>query len=278
MITDSSAVLPPAWADEAGLHVVPLELGWPDGTTTPGDISFAEYRQLAARHGASALTAAPSPGVYQQVCETLLRQAEAVVVVSPPAELSTTYANATLAARAIGDERVRVIDPRTAAAGQGLVALAAARTAGAGADLDAVVDRVLSIAARVEIWATLTNLEQLRRSGRVPAVAAVGAGALGLQPIVRYARGSPRVVGVTRNRERAAAKIFRAWERSAVPSAALELIVLHSDRRDEAEEIARLVRLGTASERIAVVEVSAGLAAHTGPGLLGVAWFWEHLH
>jgi hypothetical protein len=30
--------------------------------------------------------------------------------------------------------------------------------------------------------------------------------------------------------------------------------------------------------KIAAVEVSAGLAAHTGPGLLGLAWFWEPLH
>lgn len=278
VVTDSSGVVPRSWAEEAGLVILPLELGWPDGRTGPGDIGYAEYVREVERHGGSAQTAAPSPGVYQELLSELLVDADAVMVVCPAAELSATYGNALLAARNIEGERVRVLDARTAAAGQGLVAVQAARAASTGAGLDAVVDRALDVAARVEIWATLTRLDQLRRSGRVPAIAAIGAGALGLQPIVRYAKkGSPTVVGVTRSADRAADRLFRAWERTVARRAALELVALHCARADHAESLCRRVLARFPKAKVAVTEVTAGLAAHTGPGLLGVAWWWEPL-
>ena len=275
--TDSSAVVPLDWAEEAGLEIVPLALNWPDGTTGPADIAYAAYEAQAEARDMRATTSAPSPGVYQELSETLLETADGVVIVCPPAEMSSTYGNAVLAARAIGNERVRVIDPRTAAAGQGLVALAAARAAGSGTDLEGVVDHALDVASHVVVWATLTRLDQLRRSGRVPAIAAVGAGALGLQPVVRYAKGSPRVVAVTRSAGRACERIYRAWERSIAPPSALHLVVLHCARAPEAEDLA--VRIGERcpDAAVRVTEVTAGLAAHTGPGLLGLAWWWQHL-
>lgn len=278
VVTDSSGVVPRPWADDAGLVMLPLELGWPDGRTSSGDIGYAEYVQAVERHGGHAQTAAPSPGVYQELLSELLVDADAVLVVCPAAELSATYGNALLAARNLEGERVRVLDARTAAAGQGLVALEAARAARRDASLDAVVDRALDVAARVEIWATLTSLDRLRRSGRVPAIAAIGAGALGLQPIVRYSKkGSPTVVGITRSADRAADRLIRAWERTVARRAALELVALHCARAGDAEGLCRRVLELVPEANAAATEVTAGVAAHTGPGLLGLAWWWEPL-
>jgi fatty acid-binding protein DegV len=128
----------------------------------------------------------------------------------------------------------------------------------------------------VQIWATLSQLDFLRRSGRVPAIAAIGAGALGLQPIVRYAEGTPSLAAVTRSGRRGAERIFRAWQQSIVDGAKLEIVALHSARGEEADELRRRVLERMPNAEPHVVEVTASLAAHTGPGLLGLAWFWEN--
>ena len=277
VVTDSSAVMPDDWRQRLPLRIVPLEVAWADGTLTAGDLP---YSQIAARLASAPVppkTGAPSPGSYQDLLQELFGTSDGVLIVCPAAELSTTYSSATLGARQLGDERVRVLDSKTAAAGQGMVAAEAARAAMDGAHLDAVCDRAITVASRMQIWATLSQLDFLRRSGRLPAIAAIGAGALGLQPIVRYAGSSPAPVGVVRSARSAADRLYRAWERSMARDTRLRAraLAFHSARTTDAQQLCDRIAGRVPSAQADVVEVTASLAAHTGPGLLGLAWFWD---
>jgi DegV family protein with EDD domain len=280
VVTDSSAVLPEGWIDAYGIHVVSLELAWPDGSLSRGDVP---YSMVAERLAAGAMrserpptTGAPSPGTYETIFDHALASGERVIVLTPSAELSSTYRSAELAARAAPSDHIRVIDTQTAAAGQGIVAVEAARAAAAGHDLDAVVERALSVSRRTQIWATLLQLEFLRRSGRIPAVAALGAGALRLEPVVRYTQGSPSLVGVVRSPRTGFERIFREWERTFVEATPLRFVAFHSAREAEANDACeRVVRRIPSADAVAI-EVPAALAAHTGPGLIGLAWFWDN--
>ena len=266
--------MPRAWAESSGVHILPLQMAWEDGEVVEGDLEFAELTAQLDRGRPPPKTAAPSPGQYQELYEELLAANDSLLVISPPTELSMTYSSATLAARDFSD-RVRVFDARTAAGGQGLVAVEAARDAADGNDLGAVLARAQLVASRMQIWATLEQLEYLRRSGRVPAIAAIGAEALRLQPIVRYSGGSPSLAGVTRNATRGAERLFSAWERSRDRGTQLHLIAFHSARGGEASELRRRVLDRVQGAETEVVEVPASMGAHTGPGLLGLAWFWD---
>lgn len=274
VITDTSAIMPRAWAESSGVHLLPLQMAWEDGEVVEGDLDFAELTAQLQRGRPPPKTAAPSPGQYQELYEELLASNDSLLVISPPTELSMTYSSATLAAREFSD-RVCVFDARTAAGGQGLVAVEAARDAADGNDLGAVLARAQLVAARMQIWATLEQLEYLRRSGRVPAIAAIGAEALRLQPIVRYSGGSPSLAGVTRNATRGAERLFSAWERSRDRGTQLHLIAFHSARGSEANDLRRRVVDRVQGAETEVVEVPASMGAHTGPGLLGLAWFWD---
>ncbi len=274
VITDTSAVMPRAWAESSGVHILPLQMAWEDGEVVEGDLEFAELTAQLQLGRPPPKTAAPSPGQYQELYERLLASNDALLVISPPTELSMTYSSATLAARDFSD-RVRVFDARTAAGGQGLVAVEAARDAADGNDLGAVLARAQLVASKMQIWATLEQLDYLRRSGRVPAIAAIGAEALRLQPIVRYSGGSPSLAGVTRNSARGAERLFSAWERSRDRGTQLHLIAFHSARGTEANELRRRVLERVQGAETEVVEVPASMGAHTGPGLLGLAWFWD---
>jgi DegV family protein with EDD domain len=275
VVTDSSAVMPASWLQTLPLRIVPLEVAWADGGLSRGD---APYQEIAARLRDAPVppkTGAPSPGLYEELVGELLATNDGVLIVCPSADLSTTYASAKLGASQVNDERVRVLDSKTAAAGQGMVAAQAARAAAQGADVDGATQRALDVAAGMHIWATLAQLEFLRRSGRLPAIAAMGADALRLQPIVRYAGSSPSPVGVVRSPQRATQRLYDAWERSIAAAAELSAVAFHSARIHDAQALRdRIVeRVPTADAN--VVEVTASLAAHTGPGLLGLAWFWD---
>jgi DegV family protein with EDD domain len=275
VVTDSSAVVPRTWLDGLPVHVVPLEIAWPDGTLDAGDASYASIAARLRDGRDPPRTGSPSPGSYQMLFTDLLAGADGVLVVCPAAELSNTLGSATLAAREFGDARVHVLDARTAAAGQGMVAIEAARAALAGADVDEVSARALAVSERIHVWATLSQLTFLRRSGRLPAIAAIGAGALRLHPIVRYAGSSPAAVGIARSTQTATERLFRAWRESIVEGAPLHALAFHSDRTGDADELVRRIGERVPGAEVAGVEVTASLASHTGPGLLGLAWFWD---
>jgi DegV family protein with EDD domain len=277
VVTDSSAVVPSAWLEGLPLRVVPLSIAWENGDLDPGDLPYASIEQRLRSESVPPKTGALAPGVYQELlAELLAENPGGVLVVCPAADLSTTYASATLGARELGDGRVRVLDAHSAAAGQGLVAIEAAHAAAAGASLDEVSERALAVASNTVIWATLSQLEFMKRSGRLPAIAAIGAGALGLQPIVRYDGSSPAPVGVTRNERRGTDRLYRAWERSIVGSKAGRAIAFHSERADDAATLVDRIHGRVPEAEAGTVEVTASLAAHTGPGLLGLAWFWDN--
>ena len=275
VVTDSSAVMPRAWADGLPLHIVPLEIAWSDGTLEAGDAPYAAVAERLRVAHTPPTTGSPSPGSYQTLYDDLLTTADGVLVVCPAAELSNTVGSAMLAARERASEKVRVLDARTAAAGQGMVSIEAARMARDGADLDQVCERALDVAGRMQVWATLAQLNFLRRSGRIPAIAAIGAGALRLHPIVRYAGSQPAPVGVSRDARAAAERLFKAWRNTIVQDARLHAVVFHSDRHDDAANLVRRIGERVQGAEVASAEVTASLASHTGPGLLGLAWFWE---
>jgi DegV family protein with EDD domain len=268
--------MPGEWVSRYGVHVVSLELAWPDGSTSRGDVPYSAVATRLSSGGKPPTTGAPSPGTYERVFDDALASGERIIVLCPSADLSSTYRSAELAARDVGNEGIRIVDTRTAAAGQGIVAFEAAKAAAAGRDLGAVVERALSVAQRTQIWATLVQLEFLRRSGRVPALAALGANALRLQPIVKYAQGSPHVAGVVRSANAGYERILREWERSYIGSTSLRFVAFHSARGEEAEGACTRVLSRVPGADAIAVEVPAALAAHTGPGLLGVAWFWDN--
>jgi fatty acid-binding protein DegV len=217
VVTDSSAVIPPQWLSGIPLHVVPLQLAWPDGTASE-DRPYSELAPTLTQGRKPPKTSAPSPGAYEELFSHLLATDDA---------------------------------------------------------LEGVLARALDVASRVQIWATLTQLDFLRRSGRVPAVAAIGAGALRLQPIVRYSGGSPTPVGITRSARRGAERVFRAWQKSIGDGTELRLVAFHCERGDEADGLCMRVLELAPKAGTAVVEVPASLASHTGPGLLGLGWLWD---
>lgn len=278
IVTDSSAVLPKAWLERYRIEVVPLTISFNGESFSNGDMPYEEFARRLEETDIAPTTSAPSPGEYERAYERLLAEADALVVITPPAGLSATHRNATLAAQVVGSERVAVLDSRSAAAGEGLVALEAARAADEGADLESVVRRADAVAGRVLVYATLERLEYLKRSGRVPSVAAFATEALHLHPMFKFADGSPSPAGVVRGARRAKDKLLDAWSGS-LPEAPgrTHTLVFHSSRADEAEALRQELLERDPAAETDVVQITAAMAAHIGPGMLGLAW-WREEH
>ena len=270
IVTDSAAAIPPSIARDHEIEIVPMWLTIDGTSVREGEIGLDELLRYS-----DVKTSGPSPGEYETVIEERLRRArDGVVVLTIAAEMSSTYEAAVLGAQAAGG-RVRVIDTKTAAGAQALVVLAAAEVSERGGSLDSVVDAALTAIPQMRLVATLPSLEHLVRSGRVPNIAGWAGRRLGLSPLFEFRDGRARPLRPARGVGAAYDRILTRWRRERVPDARLHVAALHANARLDAERLLERVQHDVEPATAFVADFGTVMVAHTGPGLVGLAWRWE---
>lgn len=271
IVTDSACDLPPELEEKHGIAVVPLTIRF-------GDEEFVDRRDLTprefwARVKASPVlpeTAAPSPGAFQEAFEAAAADGcSGIVCINLSSELSATMQAAQQAARAIDGVPVQVVDSRSLTMGQGLMCIAAAEAAAAGASIDDVVDVVEDRKARVRVFAALDTLDNLKKGGRVGGAQAMLGSMLSIKPIIEVSKGKVEPESKQRTRSRSLkyladkVKGFGAIE---------QLAVMHGDAPDIDEFLGLLADFYPRDE-IIVGDLGAVIGTHGGPRTMGVTFF-----
>jgi DegV family protein with EDD domain len=285
VVTDSAASLPSGAAEDLGIVVVPMTLVLGGLVYADGDLSPSELVLRSQSEPVS--TSAPSPGDFLKaiaVSTDHVETASEVLVLTVSSSMSATYEVARTAASYVDDAQVRVVDTATAAGAQGLVVLAAAQLAATGASLDEVASRAQRVAGQVRLMATLKNLDHLARSGRVPQAAAWAGRTIGVQVMFEFSGGKARPRRPARTERGALERMVGAAVRSR-PSrtevtsarAVLKGAVLQAQAEDSAATLHGLVTDAVPEAEIFEAPFSSVMVAHTGPDLVGLAWWWEEL-
>jgi DegV family protein with EDD domain len=270
IVTDSAASLPAELASRHDITVVPLSLTLEGISYRDGDISLGE---LLSRVDEGVTTSAPSPGEVAKAIEERLGN-DGVLVLTIAGTMSGTFHAAHVAASLV-DGPVRVVDTETAAGAEGLVVLAAAERARAGASLDEVEAAALHARERVRLLATVDSLDHLVRSGRVPGIAGRAGRSLGLNPLFEFRRGHPKPLRPALSRPAALGRMVTALLNARVAGARLHVAALHAGAPEPAERLLEQVRAEVEPATAFLGSFSPVMVVHTGPGLAGLAWWWD---
>jgi DegV family protein with EDD domain len=268
IVTDSAAALPAEVAAAHGISVVPMMITVDGRSGHDGDVPIEGI--VAA---SEIETAGPSPGEFAEAIERVMT-ADGVLVLTLASSMSSTCESASLGASGF-EGRVRVVDTQTAAGAEALVVLAAARAAEAGASIDEVELVARDVMRRVHFIAMVPSLDFLARSGRVPGIAEWVGRHMHAAPIFEFTAG-----GVTKHRpalgvDAAYERMVHALRRDRVEGAALHVVASHALAPQAAARLLALVNDVTTPETELVGEFGSVMVAHTGPGLVGLAWWWE---
>jgi DegV family protein with EDD domain len=268
IVTDSAAALPPDLAARYGVSVVPMWL------TVRGESELEGSRPLEQLvREQNVTTSAPTPGEFETAIKDGLSDNDGVLVLTIAASMSATHQSAAVAAQSVGGP-VRVVDTATAGGAEALVVLAAAEAARAGAGLAEVEARALAVIDRVRLVATLPSLDHLVRSGRVPGIAGWAGKRLNINPLFEFRDGKVHRLRPALSHEAALDRIVGLVARSRVEGARLHVAALHALAVDTAQKLFRRVsELDPATSFIG--EFGPVMVVHTGPGLAGLAWWWE---
>jgi DegV family protein with EDD domain len=269
VVTDSAAALPPELAARGHVTVVPMWLTVRGEAELEGTRSLEEL--VVEEH---VTTSAPTPGEFETAIKDGLRGDDGVVVLTIAGSMSATYQAAVVAGESVGGP-VQVVDTATAGGAEALVVLAAAHAAARGATLDEVADAARHVINRVRLIATVPTLDHLVRSGRVPGLAGWAGNRLGINPLFEFRGGKVRRLRPALSREAALDRIVGLVHRSRVPGARLHVAALHALALDVAEELLTRVATTESPTESFVGEFGPVMVVHTGPGLAGLAWWWD---
>ncbi|HET6731718.1 DegV family protein [Mycobacterium sp.] len=195
---------------------------------------------------------------------------DGVVAVHLSAALSSTFSSAVSVAREFGPS-VRVVNSRSAAMGVGFVALAAAKSAASGADLNTVEAVARSAIDRGHVFVVVHRLDNLRRSGRIGTAASWLSTALSLKPLLCLDVDGrlvldQRIRTITKAH---AAMVDRVVE--LVGDSRAAIAVHHVDNHDAADEVgAALTTRLPQIESLTVADMGPVLSVHVGGGSVGV--------
>jgi DegV family protein with EDD domain len=268
VVTDSAAALPAEFVERYGVTVVQMSITIGGRATLDGETPVEVLLEAEDLE-----TSGPSPGDFAVAIE---RQAtdDGVLVLTIASTMSSTYQSAVLASTQT-TRRVRVVDTQTAAGAEALVVLAAARAAASGATLDAVAAAAEEVIGRVRLVATVPDLAHLARSGRVPGIAERAGRKLRVAPMFEFGAGQVRSLRPALGVDAAYDRLVQRVVSSREAGAGLHIAAYHALRPEAAEELLHRVEQEITPATAFVGEFGSVMVTHTGPGLVGLAWWWE---
>jgi DegV family protein with EDD domain len=237
------------------------------------------YRRMRIENILPTTTAA-SLGQYRQAFEAHLSAgAQAVLYVAVSSKLSSGYNTACYAAKMVQEEFpdriIEVMDSQLVTISQGFMAMAAARAAKQGKSLAEVRRAAEEAKQRVGFAATLETLEYLARGGRIGKADSMLGNLIKIKPIISIKDGEVTPVSRARGENHALQAIVAYVVRQVDDYRVLHLAIMEADAQEQAARLEELALQQLQPTKIFHTELTPVLGVHTGPGLVGLGYYYE---
>jgi len=241
------------------------------------DLTPTDFYRMLKGMKRPPVTSGPSPAGYLDVFRSAAREATDVLCLTVSSRFSSSYNAAKTAVleaeKVLPGTRVSVLDSQVAAGSQALISLEAWRTARSGAGLDETIAVAKSLIPRVSLLAYLDTLYFLWKGGRVPGLVYAGTSLLRIKPLFELTHEKIKNLARPRTAQRAAERLVNLM-RHRTGDTLVHATVMHADAPEAAERLKERVASEFRCEGLYISEFSPVMGAHTGPGLVGIA-FWS---
>lgn len=269
VVTDSACDLTAELAAGAGVIVVPLSIRFGDEELVDRvDLTPDEFWRRCTT-GDLPETAAPSPGAFRQAFQQAADEgAEAIACLTLSGGVSATYQSARAGAEGFDAVPVEVVDTRSLTMGQGLIVLAAAEDAAAGASLDQVVAATAERIGRTYMFGAIDTLDHLKRGGRIGGAQALLGSLLSIKPVVQLSEG----VVAEESKQRTRSRSLEHLASKARAAAPLEWLAVCNGAAPDVDQVIGRLKEVEVEHPMFIVDLGAVVGAHAGPGTIGVCY------
>ena len=275
IVSDRGMDMAPEQMAGLDIHLVPLTLTLDGKTYRSGvDIQPDEFYRLLSATESFPTTSQPSAGDFAELYRKLAATDPEILSIHISSGLSGTLSSARAGAEMAPEANVTHVDTKTLSGAEGWQVEAAARAAKAGWDKEKILALLERISAATDTIYTLATVKYLIHGGRISHIKGLLAQVLNIKPLigVEKVNGTYTQEGQARSLEKAILKLADHVAERHAPGSSMRFQVLHGHNaqgaallRERLDKLFKCTWLSTSS-------IAPVLGAHTGPGLVGVAY------
>ncbi len=274
IIADTTCGLPLAELAELEIDVIPQIIIF-DDKAYRDDNEIDTPTFLAKLKGVKQLpkTAAPPPALYEPLYEAYAKEGQPIVIPTPSTELSGTFRSAEVAAEAVPDAEVHILDTRTVAGGLGVLVKQAKIWADQGNEPETIVKDLKEMSEREVVYFLVDTLEFLHKGGRIGDASFLIGSALQMKPILGIIDGKVTAIEKQRTSKKALKRLKDLVLQECPKGSESYITVSHCGGQERAEILVKELTEALEIESIPIYEVPPAIVVHGGPGIISVSFF-----
>lgn len=197
-----------------------------------------------------------------------------IIAICISSGLSGTYNTVKTALNEVTDMETFVFDSKSISIGAGIFALWAARAIESGMTFQQVTKGLLEKQNSCKLYYYMDTLDYLRAGGRIGKVTGLIGKVLNIKPIISCnEEGVYYTVSMLRGRKSGIRRLLDIVKKHE-PTGKTWIALMNGDAKEQAENVrVELHELFPNSEMVVEKQITASLAVHTGPGLIGICIF-----
>lgn len=281
IMVDTTACIPLDLAKKLNIKIIPAAdyvingKKYVENETITIKDAYNYIRQDSVQFTTSAVT----PGQVLEAYKELSRDSQEILFITISSKLSAVDKSGITAANLLKDlspqTNVKVIDSKSVAGGAGLPALAAARAAAQGLNLDQVSAIALEYLKQTKCLMTMDTLRYIYRIGRMSKMGARITSMLNIRPInVLTPEGTVEMVDRKRSREAVMKRIVELVKEK-MPDSSLTFMISHGDAPELADQLTAKLKQNFKCQDVIISDYSPIMGYGGGPGAMCIAFHPE---
>lgn len=272
IVMDTAGDLPEGWQESYDIDLIPINIIHNDKSYLQGiDLGYDDFYKLVEESDQLPSTSQPTPFQFKTFYEKIAKPGDTILSIHVTDKLSGTMASARQAAEELkGTYNIIPYDSASGTVSMGLMVKEARLMERAGKSTKAILDRLNFIRDNMELVFTLDTLKFAQMSGRVKSLQAALVSMLNVKPIIELNKGLIEMKEKVRSREKSIDKLIDKLKKKFEDRQIIAAVV-HARDREAGTTLMQKVINNFNCEEVAFAELSISLAAHFGPGTLGVA-------
>jgi DegV family protein with EDD domain len=274
IVMDTAGDLPEGWQMDYQIDLIPINIIHQGKTYLQGvDLGFEDFYQLVETSDALPSTSQPTPYQFTEFYRKIAKPGDTILSIHITEKLSGTMASAITAADELKDEfHIIPFDSASGTLSMGMMAKEAREMDRAGKSLDEILERLQFIREKMEVVFTVDDLKFAQMSGRIKHLQAALASLLNVKPIIELKDGIIEMGEKVRSRSKSIDKVLEKMKKKFGDQRVV-MGVVHAQDKEAGQELLRRVINQFNCTEVVFADISISLAAHFGPGTLGIVGY-----
>lgn len=272
IVMDTAGDLPKGWREQYKIDLIPINIIHNGQTYLQGiDLGYDDFYKMVEQSDQLPSTAQPSPYQFQSFYQTIAQPGDTILSIHITEKLSGTLTSAKQAAEALkGQFNIFPYDSASGTLCMGMMAKEAREMDQAGKTIEAIIQRLNFIRDHMALVFTINTLKFAKMSGRVKSLQAACASLLNAKPIIELKNGIIEMKEMVRSQAKAVDRLIEKMKLQ-FDNKPIMAAVAHARDPEAGSNLMEKVASNFNCEEIIFGEISISLAAHFGPGALGIA-------